>query len=452
MPRSQTQTQTQTQIQIQYTQMIKKPLKRPGTSVDAVSRSNGKRNGQSSNRGHKGRGNNVLRALPTTQAEYQEPANRSYDHQAVEKRYQQPVSPKTQAERRKIKRRFIKARQHTFLTLYSSGMTPEQIAVKHQMTVNHVKRDLTIAIEDLIDHYAKPNPQQTFVRYASFQFDIVKQLQNMIDVFLKDPVSKQYSATTSALRTQSDIYDKVLDKGIEFGVIEKKKATASLRQEPQDLRASIRIEIKQLTRLLDEIDEADQVKALSPAQSLTQQPRLSVTGKRLGRPPAGELSDKEKIRRSHHALGNHQKTIYITKPIRNEYGIVRSIPDWKYRKQAWSEGGLYRVSDPEKTAGAEQSVSQNQLGEPQAPQAHNQTQAMDHLGMSIEVRLQQELDQEEHKDHKDLVNNQKQKVIDAEYEIKQKELVKEPVADEPKEKDKHEHKTSTGWLVPATRV
>jgi len=188
----------------------------------------------------------------------------------------------------------IRSRQTEVLRLHAAGKTNDEIAAKLGMMVRDVTKDIDSAIDRLIRHYAA-SPQTTFIRYAVFQFDIINKLRNLSDNFLQNENTIQYSAAVSALRVQSDTYDKILEKGVEYGVVQRKQASKSIRQEPKDLRKELRSEITILTRLLDEIDDPTQAK--------------------------GIRSKREKY------------TVIIRKPLRNAYGIVRATTDWKYRRE-----------------------------------------------------------------------------------------------------------------------
>lgn len=196
----------------------------------------------------------------------------------------------------------IKARQHQVLQMYAGGKTPHQIAALLDMRLTDVTRDLRIAVDELVREYAKPTPQQTFVRYAAFQFGIISQLKKAAHQFMKDE-NKQYNALISSLRAQSDIFDKIMDKGHDYGVITKKKANESIRKQPQDIRQDLRIEITKLTRLLDDIDDSTQSKSLRATQT-----RITYT-------------------------------VRVRKPLRSEFGIVRASPDWKYRTTVYDAQG-----------------------------------------------------------------------------------------------------------------
>lgn len=207
------------------------------------------------------------------------------------------------AKRQKLPQRLVKARQAQILKMHASGKTPEEIAVAMDLGVNTVSRELNTALDTLIKHYAMPTPEQTFVRYAAFQFEVIRKLEESIDMFRDDSETKQYNAMISALKTQSDIYDKIMNKGTEFGVIQKKKATDNVRKKPQQLRVELRKEATILLQLLDEIEETKE-------QEETANLKLS---KRV------------------------TKIIRKVVTVNNE--VQKDVVDWKYRKRTFDSAG-----------------------------------------------------------------------------------------------------------------
>lgn len=203
----------------------------------------------------------------------------------------------------RLPKRLVKARQHQVLGMYASGKTPQQIAAVLDMRLTDVTRDLRIAVDELVTEYAKPTPQQTFVRYAAFQFGIISELKKASSLMLKDKRNRQYNAVISSLRAQSDIFDKIMDKGHEYGVIQRKKASGALHKQSRDIREDLRVEIVKLTRLLDEIDDSTQAQAVRASQT-------TIT-----------------------------YTVRVRKPLRTPFGIARAIPDWKYRQSVYDEQG-----------------------------------------------------------------------------------------------------------------
>lgn len=211
--------------------------------------------------------------------------------------------PSERVPQKRSKRSMIKARRQMILKLHTEGKSHAQIADTVAIPPQIVQRELELAIDEFLRSWAEQSPQHTFVRYATFQFAVIRRLQQAHESFIKDKENKQYNAAISALRAQSDIYDKVLDKGINFGVIQQKKAKGTIREAPADIRIKLKKEITILSRLLEEVDN-------SP-----------------GPPP-------RKVIEAHAVQSESITYPIVVKPLTNEYGIVRDLPDWRIRKQA----------------------------------------------------------------------------------------------------------------------
>jgi hypothetical protein len=226
--------------------------------------------------------------------------------------------------RRKLKRVYTiqpapltKVRQQQVLALYSDGKTIPVIADMLSMRRQDVSRDLNIALSDMVKQYALPSPEQNFVRLAAFQMGVIQKLRESYETFTADPEARQYGAAVSALKAQSEIYDRLIAKGIEFGIIQQSKAKESIRATPKDLRLELRKEIKTLTILLDEVDNHTNVQSLAVNQ------------------PSRMLPPHDPKTRSSH-------TRIMRRVQRNELGVIRAIPDWKYRQTLYDNTGRYK--------------------------------------------------------------------------------------------------------------
>jgi len=202
-------------------------------------------------------------------------------------------------------------RQHLVLTMYAQGKTPDQIALDLKMGVGEVTADIGQATDRLLSHFTCP-PQHTFIRYAVFNLSIIRKLQQIIERFEADDKTVQYNSIISALKTQSDLNDKILEKGIEYGVIEHKRVSSAVKH-PQDIKAMLKKEILSLSSLLDEVD-------------------LSISFH------AARRSYRLKEERKEYEASISYSPIVI-KPLIGPGGVLRVIPDWKYPKRSYG----YRV-------------------------------------------------------------------------------------------------------------
>jgi len=202
----------------------------------------------------------------------------------------------------------IRSRQQQVLTLYSQGRTPDEIALSLKMQVEQVNADIAKATDRLLAHYTCP-PQHTFIRYAVFNLSIIRKLQQSVERFERDKATVQYNSVISALRAQSDIHDKILEKGLEFGVVERKRASKASRQ-PSDIKAMIKREILTLSTLLDEVDLSVQFHSARRS--------LAVKEARVAQYQASRY------------------TPIIIKPVVGPHGVIRAVPDWKYPKKPYT--------------------------------------------------------------------------------------------------------------------
>lgn len=221
------------------------------------------------------------------------------------------------------------ARQLQILRLYAQGKTPEIISIELNVPEKTVHDELTKAQDKVVASFAQVPPQHNFVRYATFQLQIVKKLQDLVDVFLgssQDPQApctcgsgktskdccstsqpvaekRQFTAAVSALKAQSDIYDKIYNKGKEFGVIQTKDQSNKaqqiqqiLGQTHQDLRVELKQEITTLTALLSKVEDHDAFLHLS------------------------SFNPKKR-----------KRARKVRKVKKSPAGVIRITPDWKFR-------------------------------------------------------------------------------------------------------------------------
>lgn len=237
-------------------------------------------------------------------------------------------------------------RRLKLLEAYSQGRTPEQLASDFKLPQSRIERELKLGLDSLVHHFAAPSPQHAFVRYAVFQLRIVEQLRDTYDSMISDDETKQYNAAISALRAQSDIYDKIMEQGRTYGVIQQRPAAASLHQAPADLKQELMVEIRSLVNLVERVDPDTQFRQFRT-----------------------RLRDRDGRLRS-------TKVARIRKVRRDPYGFVFAVKDWKLkpqvRAQLSSETTITR--DPILTQLREEAVTltatltQQRSTKPQQPQ------------------------------------------------------------------------------------
>lgn len=151
------------------------------------------------------------------------------------------------------------ARRLMILHEYARGVSPETISWELECKEDIVHREIEIALSAIAKDYSSLPPQQAFARYVVFQTNIINKLQRSYETLSQDTTAKAATAAISALKAQSDIYDKIFQKGIDFGVITQKvqrssKTAQYLQSSPQELTIILEQEINQMLIMLDEID------------------------------------------------------------------------------------------------------------------------------------------------------------------------------------------------------
>lgn len=236
------------------------------------------------------------------------------------------------------------------LKRWSSGRTEEQIAIELGMPEESIKQHLIHAQQSAVRYYQKPAAQEHFIRYASFQFQQIDRLQQIIDALMApvpDPAHKQprtrkktktppapqsaplvpgvatgrtATAAVQAIRAQSDIYDKILDRGISMGVIQEKPhsdLTGKLNQNPNDLRVYLKGEVETLLLILDKVDDQQ------------------------------ALRFKQRKQRNTTPHPYHGRK--IRKGLKDDMGSIFAVRDWKFKGTQWTTQGKYIPKEKQET-------------------------------------------------------------------------------------------------------
>lgn len=105
---------------------------------------------------------------------------------------------------------------------------------------------------------AKPH-EHVYVDYVIKQSENLKDLSKMVGEFY---VSKQYNAMVGAIRARSEIYDKLLKTGQEFGVIKTPKSDSDVvagflvaNLSNKDLKDAIVNELKELNKMMKAVGD-----------------------------------------------------------------------------------------------------------------------------------------------------------------------------------------------------
>ena len=87
------------------------------------------------------------------------------NNNAPTRKYKTPEQ-RLSTRRPRLPRIMVRARRQMALEQYAQGVPSEQIALKLKVPLQQVTNDLNLAIQEMIEQYSKPTPEQTFVRYA----------------------------------------------------------------------------------------------------------------------------------------------------------------------------------------------------------------------------------------------------------------------------------------------
>jgi hypothetical protein len=155
-------------------------------------------------------------------------------------------------------------RRTEVLALFSRGYPPNMIARELGCHVTTVEKDIERGTQQLLRYFAEPKVQHTFIRYAAFNLSVIEKLQLLYESFMADNSEKKnYSAAVGSLKAQSDVLDKVIDRGMEWGVIDKRKASRAVHRTKGDLQQELQHQIRALQDLLSQVTDRKQTKPVT---------------------------------------------------------------------------------------------------------------------------------------------------------------------------------------------
>lgn len=215
-------------------------------------------------------------------------------------------------------------RQDRLLQQYAMGKSLDSIALDENLDMRAVVNSVSTALDRQVKNFGEPSPQHQFVRYAVFNLDLIKKLDEARRMFMFDPEGKQYSMIISSIRAQHDIYNSILTKGTELGVVKKRKAssTAVSGSKKQVLKELA----KEANLLLEIVDEFD------PHTQFRRKRRINVKASAREQEQVTEQSTNVDVNGRPYA-------VMIRKVVRVHGIVVRDIPDRFIRKQVFNRDG-----------------------------------------------------------------------------------------------------------------
>jgi len=109
--------------------------------------------------------------------------------------------------------------QEVITTIYArmaEGKMDDEIMVETGLAAEDYRKLKAAMFDQKADEIRARPTEHTYIQYMIDQAQNVKALSDMIEEF---KTTKQYNAMVGAIRARSEIYDKLIDKGQEFGLI-----------------------------------------------------------------------------------------------------------------------------------------------------------------------------------------------------------------------------------------
>jgi hypothetical protein len=133
-----------------------------------------------------------------------------------------------------------------------------------------LKKELYASEEDRLH---RRSTGQVYVDYVIAQEQNIKDLSTMIEKF---DVTKQYNAMVGAVRARSEILDKIVERGQEFGFIEKRPEVKMILGVPvgqlsdKQLRETIQSELKAIGAMQQKYGESVNIVDIDPGDVHTE--------------------------------------------------------------------------------------------------------------------------------------------------------------------------------------
>lgn len=218
-------------------------------------------------------------------------------------------------------------RQDRLLQQYATGKALESIALDENLDMRAVVNAVSTALDRQVKNFAEPSPQHQFVRFAVFNMDLIKKLDDARKMFMFDPEGKQYSMIISSIRAQHDIYNNIMQKGSELGVMQKRKASREVTGGSK--KQVLRELAKEANLLLEIVDEFD--------------PHTQFRRRRRINAKISAREQEQVIEQPMNADANGRPfAVMIRKVVRRHGIVVRAIEDNFLRKRVYNSDGSYK--------------------------------------------------------------------------------------------------------------
>ncbi len=162
------------------------------------------------------------------------------------------------------------------LRLFSSGEQPEAIAKQLALRLDHVNRHIKHGMERVVTEYAQASPQELFARFALSQVELARRLRDAEDNLLASGGTKYSHAIIASVRARSEINASVLDKAIEFGVVQKTKVSDVVHKSGDELLAELKKEASLLGQLIAEVEGGGEQPGSKQLRGIKRAPKPQV--------------------------------------------------------------------------------------------------------------------------------------------------------------------------------
>ena len=154
-----------------------------------------------------------------------------------------------------------------------------------------LENELNNAIESLTEHFLEASAAKSFALYATFHFDIIKDLDSVLSTLhqeLKQGNAKASTALVSGLKAKSDLFDKIYDKGESYQIISSKPTEIDdlvMNTETKDLLNKVVEGMKDSKKLLNELRGESRLPKKKKSEMKVKQVRVTQRGVKLADNP-----------------------------------------------------------------------------------------------------------------------------------------------------------------------
>ena len=107
----------------------------------------------------------------------------------------------------------------------------------------------------MVQRFSNLPPRYIFALQASYYLGLIDELDDVTEMFLADKETKQYNFAVSAARARAELFQRLMDVGTQWGVINTSDAKAIVQTSPEEFMEQIERDLVILKSLKIEISE-----------------------------------------------------------------------------------------------------------------------------------------------------------------------------------------------------